>query len=373
MQLPFGIENDRLVVRKVLTKALLPLGDTALVVAPFLIMAGLTVVAALLMRWKFPGRQWARRLVQTLSAVAFIMGVHPCACMTRDLILGANSLGRDDLNAFKYLIIFGTVAATTLYFGRVFCGWICPLGFAQELLAKLSRWTRYLRQQREVLYVKWVLGVAFLGILFYSSYKTKPATFSFIEHAMVFFTIGLALFVLTVLTDWRKDWFFKRLKFVILAIILGVYIYGVYCNGPFCVFFTAYVEWASVISCFGILLISIILMCAWCRYMCPEGAALGLMANHGAWQINRNDRCVHDGCCEAGCPMDCITNGIRDRKACIFCMKCVDACPVNALEVVNEIDAGRRQTTRYVARCLTDPAPLVCPVPGQRHEPGEAE
>ena len=356
MDFPFGIQSDRLVIKKVLTRAVLPLGDTALDLLPFLIMAALTVVAALVMRRKFPGRQWARRLVQTMSAVAFIMGVHPCACMTRDLVLGANALGRDDLNAFKYLIIFGAVATGTMFFGRVFCGWICPLGFAQELLAKLSTWTRRVRNQAWVLYGKYVLGVAFLGVLFYSSYRTKPATFSFIEHAMVFFTIGLSLIVLTVLTDGRKDWFFKRARYAILITIFAVYIYGVYANGPFCVFFTAYVEWASVISCFGVLLISIILMSAWCRYMCPEGATLGLLANHSAWQINRNERCTHCGSCEAVCPLDCISEGIRDRKTCIFCLRCVDACPADALEVVNEVQTGKRQTTPYVARCLREPA-----------------
>jgi NAD-dependent dihydropyrimidine dehydrogenase PreA subunit len=359
VELPFGIEGDRLVVKKVLTKAVLPLGDTALDLLPFLIMAGLTVVAALIMRWKFPGRQWARRLIQTLSAVAFVMGVHPCACMTRDLVLGANALGRDDLNAFKYLVVFGTVAAGTMFFGRVFCGWICPLGFAQELLAKLSAWTKRLRQQAWVVYGKYALGLVFLGTLFYSSYKTKPATFSFIEHAMVFFTIGLSLIVLTVLTDPKKDWFFKKARFVILGLILAVYIYGVYANGPFCVFFTAYVEWASVISCFGVLLISILLMNAWCRYMCPEGSALGLLANRGAWQINRNERCVRDGCCEPVCPVDCITNGIRDRKMCIFCMRCVDACDDDALEVVNEVAAGKQQKQPYVPLCTLSRGPGI--------------
>jgi len=348
MKLPFGVEGDRLVVRKVITKAWLPLGDTALDLTPFLVMVGLTVAAALLMRWKFPGRQWARRLVQTLSAAAFIAGVHPCACMTRDLILGANSLGRDDLNAFKFLIIFVTVGATTMYFGRAFCGWICPLGFAQELLAKLSAWTRRVESRSLVLYGKFLLVVFLLFALFYSSFKTKPATFSFIEHAMVFYTIGLCLIVLFVLTDRRQDWFFKsRVRYAILASVLAVYIYGVYANGPFCVFFTAYVEWASVISCFGVLLISIVLMNAWCRYMCPEGAALGLLANRSAWQINRNERCTRDGCCEPVCPLDCITKGIRDRRTCIFCMRCVDACPVGALEVVNEIQAGERQAIPY--------------------------
>ena len=356
MKLPFGVEGDRLVVRKLITHALLPLGNTALDLTPFLVMAGLSVVAAVVLRRRFPHRQWARRVVQTISAAAFIMGVHPCACMTRDVVLGTNALGRDDLNAFKYLIVFATVASFTLILGRVFCGWLCPLGFTQELLAKLTTWTRRLENQAAVTYVKYFLGVVFLGVLFYSSYKTKPATFSFIEHAMVFYTIGLLLIVLTVLTTPSLDWFFKRFRYVLLVTIVSVYVYGVYANGPFCVFFTAYVEWASLISCFGVLLISIILMNAWCRYMCPEGAMLGLLARRAAWQINRNDKCIHCHKCESVCPVDCITEGIRDRATCLYCARCVDACPVGALEVVNEVAEGRRQELPYRPRLGTSEA-----------------
>lgn len=352
MELPFGWESNRLVIRKAIERALLPLGNTALDLTPFLMMAGLSAVGALLMRWRFPHRQWARRLVQTLSAVALILGVHPCACMTRDLVLGASVLGRDDLGAFKYLIVFATVAAFTMLFGRIFCGWLCPLGFAQELLAKATSWLKRYAERPAFIYTKYAMGVAFLGLLFYSSYRTKPATFSFIEHAMVFYTIGLSLIALTVLTDRSRDWFFKeRVRYAILISIFAVFIYGVYANGPFCVFFTAYVEWASLISCFGVLLLSMVLMNAWCRYMCPEGALLGLLAKHSAWQINRDDAlCQRDGCCEPVCPVDCIVMGIRDRKTCLYCMKCVDACPYGALQIVNELEPGRTQTTPFTPR-----------------------
>jgi len=350
MEPSFSSQGQWIVIRKVITRALLPLGDTALDLTPFLVMAGLSVVAALILRRKFPHRQWARRLVQTLSATAFILGVHPCACMTRDIVLGAHQLGRDDLQAFRYLIVFATVAGFTMVVGRVFCGWLCPLGFTQELLAKLTSWTREAKNPTLVVEVKYGLGVFFLGALFYSSYRTKPATFSFIEHAMVFYTMGLSLIVLTVLTNPRRDWTFKRFRWVLLASIFSLYVYGIYANGPFCVFFTAYVEWASLISCFGVLLLSIILANAWCRYMCPEGAVLGLLCHHAAWQINRNDRCIRCRKCERACPVECITVGIRDRRMCLYCGRCVDTCPVDALAVVNELEPGKAQDTAYHPR-----------------------
>ena len=40
-------------------------------------------------------------------------------------------------------------------------------------------------------------------------------------------------------------------------------------------------------------------------------------------------------------------------------MRCVDACPVGALEVVNEVQAGQRQETPYVPLCTLDRGPGV--------------
>ena len=125
-------------VKKLVDRAVIRLGDTSNDMLPFLIMAGLLAVAAFLM-WRFPGNQTARRVVQTVSAAAFIVGIHPCGCMTRDLVLGIGWLSASDLTAFKYMIVFVTAGAFTAVVGRSFCGWLCPVGYAQELISLASR------------------------------------------------------------------------------------------------------------------------------------------------------------------------------------------------------------------------------------------
>ncbi len=57
--------------------------------------------------------------------------------------------------------------------------------------------------------------------------------------------------------------------------------------------------------------------------------------------------------------IDRITNGIRDRRTCIFCMRCVDSCDDNALEVANEVYIGERQANRYVPLCTLERGPGI--------------
>ncbi|NQT18468.1 MAG: 4Fe-4S binding protein [Planctomycetes bacterium] len=385
-------------IEKYADRAWLPLGDTANDLTPFLVMSGLLVAAAILM-WVVPKRQWTRRVVQTISAVAFIIGIHPCGCMTRDLILGVADLSVNDLSAFKYMVVFTTVGAFAAVVGRSFCGWVCPLGYAQELVAKVSRrFHAYVDRGwyvealcgallffdgglllyrllvapadmhfakvyggvfiavagvivlgaflRSSLIVKYLFGVQILLAILYAFYLTKPGTYSVIEYTMVFFVLGLVLIVLTVLGDEKKDGFFKKFRYAIWLAIVAIYVYQLFHVGPMCLLFQGSAEWPVLLSFGGVFLLSILLTMPWCRYMCPEGTLMGLLASRAYWQINRNDRCTGCGSCTRACPLHCIECGIRDRKSCIYCMKCVRECPENALALVSELP-GKTQDVPY--------------------------
>ena len=394
---PLGAHRT-LTMKRVADKAWLPLGDTANDLTPFLVMAGLLVVAAILM-WVVPKRQWTRRAVQTISAVAFIVGIHPCGCMTRDLILGVADLSINDLSAFKYMVVFATVGAFAAVVGRGFCGWLCPLGYAQELVSRVSRrfhtyvdrgWYvealcgavlffdgglllyRLLVAPADMyfakiyggvflavavvivlgtalkssLVVKYLFGLQILVAILIAFYLTKPGTYSLIEYTMVFFVLGLILIVLTILGDGEKDAFFKKFRYVLWSAIVAIYVYQLFHVGPMCLLFQGSAEWPVLLSFGGVFLLSILLTMPWCRYMCPEGALMGLLASRAYWQINRNDRCTGCGSCTRACPLHCIEHGIRDRKTCIYCMKCVGICPEDALALVNELP-GKTQDIPY--------------------------
>ncbi|KAF0235118.1 MAG: iron-sulfur binding [Desulfovibrionaceae bacterium] len=67
---------------------------------------------------------------------------------------------------------------------------------------------------------------------------------------------------------------------------------------------------------------------AWCRWLCPYGALLGLLGRVGPCSVKRDD-VTCDGCgrCQRACPMD-ITPGAAARSTqCVACGQCVEACP----------------------------------------------
>jgi polyferredoxin len=75
----------------------------------------------------------------------------------------------------------------------------------------------------------------------------------------------------------------------------------------------------------------------WCRYLCPYGAMMGLVALVSPARITRNaDACIDCAkcakACPAGLPVDTLAS-IRSAE-CTACLSCVAACPaVGALDL----------------------------------------
>jgi len=105
-----------------------------LVPGPWILLA-LAVFAALAYL-----RGWTRARLPVLLASVALLGI---ACKTffsvADLgrALGGDAPGWPE--GFSWLLIIGTVAAATLVFGRLYCGWLCPFGALQEILSRVAR------------------------------------------------------------------------------------------------------------------------------------------------------------------------------------------------------------------------------------------
>jgi polyferredoxin len=67
---------------------------------------------------------------------------------------------------------------------------------------------------------------------------------------------------------------------------------------------------------------------AWCRWLCPYGAWLGLFGLAGPCGVRR-DRESCDGCrkCQWACPMDIAPGAAARSPLCMSCGQCVEACP----------------------------------------------
>ncbi len=79
---------------------------------------------------------------------------------------------------------------------------------------------------------------------------------------------------------------------------------------------------------------------AWCRYLCPAGAMSALFIGVSMLYLNKEqDKCTRCNICTDVCPTRSeavCKEAKKDRvsdSACIFCMKCVDACPEDCLHI----------------------------------------
>jgi len=191
------------------------------------------------------------------------------------------------------LVLLGTVLALTLLFGRVFCGWICPLGTIAEGTAaagrRLGLGGRHLppavdRPLRGLKYVvlvaitvlAWVWGtLAWRGFDPWVAVMHIPAGWSALEES---------------------PWSF---------VVLGV----------------------------GVLGAGLFIERFWCRYLCPLGALLALFARFSAVKIRRSSQsCIRCDACHRECPVDLnpqASDAVTSPE-CLACGRCAEACPVPA-------------------------------------------
>ncbi len=180
---------------------------------------------------------------------------------------------------------------------NAFCGWLCPLGFLQDVVAATSRLL-----QRRVRPVR--MGVRWLQ-----------------EH-------GRPLAVL--------DRPLRFLKYVVLAwAVGGAAVWGVMVFRDVDPWFALLELFRlSIVPAFAILALVIVAAFfvdrPWCRYACPLGAAAGLVGALSPVRIERSaDACIACGICTRACPMGLpVATATRiSSPDCNACLECIGACP----------------------------------------------
>jgi len=184
---------------------------------------------------------------------------------------------------------------TLLLWGRgVFCGWLCPYGAMLELFNKLGRKIFSKgrlelpeRLHSKLIYVKYFILLLIIGVSFYSFILSE-----YLTEIEPFRTFVLKL---------NREWYFV-LYFIILS--LG----------------------------------SVIIYRAFCRYLCPLGAALAIPAHFPKVpfvKMKRHDFCRTCKICTRACAARAISpNGAIDSRECLNCLDCQvnfwdeEVCPV---------------------------------------------
>jgi MauM/NapG family ferredoxin protein len=209
-------------------------------------------------------------------------------------------------------------------FGRVWCGWICPLGTSLDWIS--------LRRLR-------VIKVSI------------PERWRVIKHWILLFSFGtalmggLTLLFLDPLTIWVRSMHLAvlpGLDYVVTG--LERLLYPIPALGSFVSQFdriirptllppeAVQVRFPGLFSGFflGILVMNLAAERFWCRYLCPLGALLGFCSKAAIIRRSVGEGCRGCVLCTDACPMATIdpARGYEsDPAECTVCMDCVDACP----------------------------------------------
>jgi polyferredoxin len=270
-----------------------------------------------------------RRICQVFFLVVFLW-----FCITATL--GANwwqlrgwpinwLLDLDPLTALAMVLATGALFATlawalvaiglTLFLGRFFCGFACPLGTinqftgwvarrGQEMAGRVEA-NRHRRMQSLKYYVlAFVLALAFMGSVQTGIIDPLP---------LVHRSINLAL---APLADNRLGLLSDEPRYYASAWLLGA------------VFLT-------------IVGLNLVLPRFFCRFICPLGALFGLLSPFSPWRIGKTeDKCGDCRICETYCEGACRPSGVIIGGECVMCMNCLDRCPAGRVTFAGKASAA---------------------------------
>ncbi len=275
---------------------------------------------------------------------------------------------------YKGLLWSLVILIPTIFLGRFFCGWICPLGSLNHWVSEIPserlgrrgagkiKSNRYKKYQRIKYYILLIfLGASLLGTLQIG--LLDPL-------ALLARSIGTVVLPMThTVTSGIVDWV-KGLGYPPLG-RLAQSIYDFI--SP--LLLTYRQNFFHTILTIGTLFLLILVLNRiftrfWCRGICPLGALLGIFSRFSLLGLQKDEQtCTHCGMCNLSCQgADDPEIGHKWRQAeCHLCLNCQATCPEGSLKFkffpnqqvtrnnpdgTSEINISRRKATISVAAGL---------------------
>lgn len=235
-------------------------------VALMLVVVGLALGAFFT---KSPPLRWVA-LTVTLFGLGFADGGFlSVSHITSGIWAGPGVYLRD----LPLLILVVVTLVTTLVWGRVFCGFLCPFGALQDFIDRIvpRGWQKPLPRavHDRALWIKYGLLAV---ILVPAIAGNRTSIYQYFEP-------------------------FGTVFFQSPSVLL----------------------WAIALAFLGA---SVVVPRFYCRYACPLGASLGILSFLSLRRIERVEQCNHCKVCEQRCPTGAIRGPEIDFKECVRCNEC---------------------------------------------------
>jgi len=206
---------------------------------------------------------------------------------------------------FKGLVLSVIIVVGTLFLGRFFCSWICPMGI-------LNQWISHVLNRRR-------------AVDDYRVNAYRPV-FRFKYYVLAALSVLAAFGALQIgLFD----------PIALMTRSFGVSVFpglhaasgAVYLKQPL---FSGGV--AVSLLFLGILFANRFISRFWCRVLCPLGALLGILSGRSLLRVRRDvDKCTDCRKCLRHCHGACDPHAELRVSECHVCMNCIEDCPEGAV------------------------------------------
>jgi polyferredoxin len=243
------------------------------------------------------------------------------------------------------------ILVLTVFLGRFFCGWICPLGTTIDLSSKIlkSPSNRVSAKYDRLRYLKFAVLILSIILAFFAiniwSYLDPLSIFNRVLTVTIyplgtFFSenILLAFTGISFLED-PAYWLFDLYKQIIMPEN------------------QAFVQQIFLISLLLIIILALEKLSRrfWCRYLCPAGAWLGFLSQFRFYERIVGKTCPVCNKCQVECKMNAIPEEDVARTSkieCIECFNCGALCPPKSKAITyhwrwkpyhTQVDLSKRQ------------------------------